>query len=96
VRELNRLAGRKARRLNKHAHVVDFQPPRPWRTLGAVVQKIIKPVHPDQVEKVEIAIPAADDLFRQIRIENELTDTDGQLVALKNGAQVDVTMKRTR
>jgi hypothetical protein len=93
VRELNEIAGRKARRLNQAVNVIDFQRTRPRRTFRAVVQKIVKPVHSDQVEKVEIVIPAADDLFREIRIENALSDPDGQPVALKNGAQVDVTIE---
>ena len=43
--------------------------------------------------EVEIAIEAAEDLFREIRIENTLTDVDGNPVALKNGAEVDVTFE---
>jgi hypothetical protein len=93
LRELNQLAGRKARRLNHDVAVNDSQCSRPWKTLRAVVKKIVKPVHPDQQEMVEIAIPAADDLFREIRIENTLTDPDGQAVALKSGARVDVTFE---
>jgi hypothetical protein len=93
LRELNQLAGRKARRLNQDVPIPDFQRSRPWRTLRAVVQKIVKPVHPDLPERVEISIPGAEDLFREIRIENTLTDPDGQAVALKNGAQVDVTFE---
>jgi hypothetical protein len=58
----------------------------------AVVQKVTKPLYPDQVEKVEILIPAADDLFREIRIENTFTDVSGQRVALRNGARLDVTL----
>jgi hypothetical protein len=57
------------------------------------VQKIVKPLYPDQSEKVEIQIAAADDLFREVRIENALTDANGQAVALKNGARVDVTFE---
>jgi len=58
-----------------------------------VVQKILKGVYPDRVERVEIAIPAAEDLFREIRIENKLTGVDGQPVALRTGAQLDVTFE---
>lgn len=42
---------------------------------------------------MEIAIEAAEDLFREIRIENTLTDVDGNPVALKNGAEVHVTFE---
>lgn len=63
------------------------------QTVPAVVQKIVKSVYQDRVEKLEISIPEADDLFREIRIENTLTDADGQPVALKTGAQLDVTFE---
>ena len=43
--------------------------------------------------KVEIAIPAADDLFREIRIENQLTGVDGKPVALAQGTQLTVTLE---
>jgi hypothetical protein len=35
----------------------------------------------------------AEDLFREIRIENAFTDADGQTVALKDGAHVDVSFE---
>jgi hypothetical protein len=57
------------------------------------VKKIVKPVFPGEPDKVEISISAADDLFREIRIENRLNDADGQVLALKNGVQVDVTFE---
>lgn len=91
--ELSQLVGRKARRLDRHVADLDLQRIRPWRTVPAVVQKIVKPLYPDQSEKVEIQIAAADDLFREVRIENALTDANGQAVALKNGARVDVTFE---
>jgi hypothetical protein len=42
---------------------------------------------------VEISILGADDLFREIRIENSFTDVDGQPVALRPGVQVEVTIE---
>jgi hypothetical protein len=93
LRELSQLVGRKARRLNDQVSDLDFQRTRPWRTVPAVVQKIVKPLYPGQSEKVEIQIAAADDLFREVRIENTLTDANGQAVALKNGAKLDVTFE---
>lgn len=93
LRDLNQLVLRKAHRLDHDIAILDLQRARPWRTFRAGVQKIVKPVHPDQVEKVEISIPEADHLFREIRIENTLTDANGQVVALKNGARVDVTFE---
>jgi len=93
MRELNELVGRKERRFPQHVGKGEWQGKRPWRTVPAVVDRVVKGLYPSQVEKVEISIPAADDLFREIRIENILTDVDGKPVALKTGAQLDVTFE---
>jgi hypothetical protein len=93
MRELSELVARKERRFPQHGRIGAWQRKSPWKTVPAVVQKIVKPLYPDQVEKVEILIPAADDLFREIRIENTLTDVDGRPVALKTGAQLEVTFE---
>jgi hypothetical protein len=57
------------------------------------IKKIIKPVHPDLPEKAEIAVDGADELYREIRIENTLKDDKGNEVQLKPGAQVEVTVE---
>jgi hypothetical protein len=93
TRELNEIVGRKERRFPQHGGNGEGQRKRPWKTLQAVVQKIVKSVYPGQAENVEILIPAADDLFREIRIENTFTDVDGQPIALKSGARLDVTFE---
>ena len=62
-------------------------------TLPGVVQKIIKPPHPDLPEKAEIAVEGADELYREIRIDNTLTDAKGNEVKLKPGATVEVTVE---
>jgi hypothetical protein len=46
-----------------------------------------------QPAKVEISISQADDLFREIRIENNFSDVDGVAVALRIGALLDVTVE---
>jgi len=61
-------------------------------TLPGTVEKIIKPPHPSAEEKAEIAIDGAEDLYREIRIDNALTDKNGEEVRLKEGATVDVTV----
>ena len=61
-------------------------------TLPGTVEKIIKSPHPSVPEKAQIAVEGADDLYREIRIENVLKDENGQEVALKEGAPVDVTI----
>jgi len=62
-------------------------------TMPGTVQKIIKSPHPDLPEKAEIAVEGADELYREIRIENTLTDEKGNEVQLKPGAQVEVTVE---
>jgi hypothetical protein len=57
------------------------------------VQKIIKPLTPEQPEKAEIAVEGADHLYREIRIENRLEDEQGNEVKLKDGADVDVVVE---
>jgi hypothetical protein len=64
--------------------------------LPGVVQKIIKSPHPSVPEKAEIEVKGADDLYREIRVDNALTDKDGDTVRLKKGAEVDARLRRTR
>ena len=44
-------------------------------------------------EKAEITVDGADELYREIRIENSFTDENGDEVPLRKGAQVDVTIE---
>lgn len=62
-------------------------------TLPGIVEKIIKPAIPTEPEKAQIAVEGADHLYREIRVENRLKDADGKEVALKPGAEVDVTIE---
>ena len=63
-------------------------------TLAATVQKIIPPSVADDKEKAEISIEAAEPLYQEIRVDNVLQDKEtGQEVALKPGADVDVTIE---
>ncbi len=66
---------------------------KPSVTLPGTVEKIIKPVHPREPEKAQITVEGADELYQEIRIENSLTDENGDKVRLKKGAQVDVTVE---
>jgi hypothetical protein len=59
----------------------------------ATVRKIIKPFLPGQPEKAEIAVHGADDLYKEIRIENTLEDSKGVKVKLKPGAEVEVIVE---
>lgn len=66
---------------------------KPAVTLPGVVEKVIKPIAPGEPEKAQITIEGADDLHREIRVENTLKDAGGDTVRLKPGAQVDVTIE---
>jgi hypothetical protein len=66
---------------------------KPSVTLPATVERIIKPLTPDDPEKAQLAIEGADQLYREIRIENTLTDENGDEVRLKKGAEVEVTVE---
>ena len=56
------------------------------------VDKIIPSSRPGQPEKVQVAVDGADRLYRDLRIENTLTDENGDDVKLKKGAHVEVTV----
>jgi predicted DNA-binding antitoxin AbrB/MazE fold protein len=62
-------------------------------TLPGTVEKIIKPIHPNLPEKAQIAIENAEQLYREIRIDNALTDQNGEPVRLKEGVEVEVTVE---
>ena len=66
---------------------------KPSTTLPGTVEKIIKPLSEDEPEKAQIAIEGADHLYREIRIDNTLTDENGDPVRLKPGAEVEVTVE---
>jgi hypothetical protein len=66
---------------------------KPSTTHPGTVQKIIKSPLSGQPEKAEIAVDGADDLYKEIRIENTLTTEEGDEVILKKGAQVDVIIE---
>ena len=66
-------------------------PRKPKTKKPGVVQKIIKSPH--EPEKAEISVHDADDLYKEIRIENTLVAEDGEKVKLKKGAHVDVIVE---
>jgi hypothetical protein len=66
---------------------------KPSATLPGTVEKIIKPPHPSEPEKAQIAVEGADHLYKEIRIKNSLTDENGDEVRLKPGAKVEVTVE---
>ena len=66
---------------------------KPSATLLGTVEKIIKSPHPSEPEKAQIAVEGADELYKEIRIVNNLTDENGDEVSLKQGAKVEVTVE---
>jgi len=66
---------------------------KPSVTLPGTVKQIIEAPHPMMREKAEIAIHGADELYKEIRIDNTLTDEHGDKVRLKEGADVEVTVE---
>jgi hypothetical protein len=62
-------------------------------TLPGTVEKIIPSVASAVPEKAQIAVEGAEEFYREIRIENKLQDPQGKSVALKDGAEVEVTIE---
>jgi len=71
----------------------EHAPEKPSVTLPGKVEKIIPGVVPAMPDKAQIAVEGADDLYKEIRVENTLQDEDGKPVALKKGAEVEVTIE---
>lgn len=47
------------------------------KKLRGKVQKVLRPIVPLEPEKAQISVEEADELYREIRIENVLTDENG-------------------
>jgi hypothetical protein len=62
-------------------------------TLPATVEKIIPSLMPNKPDKAQISVHTAEDLYKEIRIDNDLKDADGNPVQLKKGATVEVTVE---
>jgi hypothetical protein len=62
-------------------------------TLPGTVEKIIPALGPKEPEKAQISMEGADELYREIRIENTLQDEAGHAVSLKKGSEVEVTIE---
>ena len=65
---------------------------QPSVTMPGTVDKIIPPSRPSQPERAQIAVEGADQLHRDLRIENMLTDEHGDDVRLKKNDHVEVTV----
>ena len=47
-------------------------------TLPGTVEKIIKPAFPGDPERAQISVEGGDHLYREIRIENSITNSPGR------------------
>jgi len=63
------------------------------KRLRGKVQKVLKPILPLEPENAQISVDEADELYREIRVENVLTDENGEKVRLNPGAEVDVIVE---
>lgn len=66
---------------------------KPSAILSGTVEKIIKSPFPSVPEKAQITVEGGDHLYREIRVDNTLTNDKGQEVSLKQGAHVEVTVE---
>jgi hypothetical protein len=89
-------------RMSRSARIAELNldtsriPEQPSATLPGTVHKIIPSPGPSQPEKAQIAVDGADQKYRDLRIENALTDEHGDDVRLKKGAHVEVTVTSER
>ncbi len=62
----------------------------PRTVITGTVDKLIPSPRPNQPEEAQISIEGADPGYRDVRIENSLTDEHGDEVKLKKGGHVEV------
>ena len=65
----------------------------PSTILSGTVQKIIRSGVSNEPERAQIVVEGAEHLYRELRIENALTDAAGNRVHLKPGARVQLTLE---
>ncbi len=63
------------------------------KQLNGRVAKIIKSVDSSEPDKAQIEIEGADDLYKEIRIENVVVDEKGREAHLETGEHVDVNLE---
>jgi hypothetical protein len=63
------------------------------KKMRGTVQKVIKPLNPGDTEKAQISVEGADDLYRELRVENVVISESGEKARLKPGAEVDLIVE---
>jgi hypothetical protein len=89
AREITRRTGE----FDMNPKAADPEDEKPSVTLPGTVEKIIPALGPNHPEKAQIAVEGAEDLYKEVRIENVLEDENGNSVKLKPGVEVDVTIE---
>jgi hypothetical protein len=85
-------------RVTKSARIatLNLDPPRivepPSTLMNGIVSKIVRLRSPNKPDKAQISMDLPDREYRELRIENTLTDEHGGEVSPKKGAHVDVTV----
>lgn len=92
LREMAELIERKEQRRFQDQPKFVWNRTKPWKSVPARAGKVLPSLN-SQAGRVEISIPAAEDLFREIRLENVFNTVDGKGVALTNGAELTVTFE---
>lgn len=64
----------------------DSETEKPAVTLPGIVEKLIPAIGPNEPEKAQIFVEGAEELYREIRVENTRQDGAGNEVGLKEGA----------
>lgn len=92
LREMAELIDRKEQRRFQDQPKFVWTRNKPWKSVPAIAGKVLSSLN-SPTERVEISIPAAEDLFREIRLENRFHGVDGKDVALSGGAQLTITFE---
>jgi hypothetical protein len=92
LHEMTELIERKEQRRFPQEPKVVWIPNKPSVRMPARANRLLSSIDGPN-KKVEITIPAADDLFREIRIENRLLGLDGLAVSLASGAELTITVE---
>ncbi|HEY2121464.1 MAG TPA: hypothetical protein VGH37_19940 [Candidatus Acidoferrum sp.] len=60
--------------------------------LSGIVQKIIRGMDAEDPGKIQIVVRGAENLYREIRLDNLFHDEEGNFVNLKLGDEVEITI----
>ena len=64
--------------------------------LSGLVQEIFRAIEPGEPDKIQILAKGAEDLYREIRVDNLFPDDDGNFVSPKIGDEVEITSRPTQ